>query len=136
VVIFENCKPILGEKIRYHPDPAFTSRLCPAPAVPRMDMALHLARVQQRWRYASDELAAGEGLDVQTLAYNMAALPDVFSGTPEQTAAYLLDFFSQNEPGAADTGGSIDAVADENPVQPPAPGQPVESGGLEQSRPA
>jgi type IV secretion system protein VirD4 len=135
VVIFENCKPILGEKIRYHHDPAFTSRLCPAPTVPRMDMALHLARVQQRWRYASDELAAGEGLDVQTLAYNMAALPDVFSGTPEQTAAYLLDFFSQSEPGAADTGGSIEAVADEDPVQPPAPGRPVEPGGLEQSRP-
>ena len=59
VVIFENCKPILGEKIRYYRDKAFTSRLLPAPAVPRMDMDLHLARVQQRWRYADDELAAG-----------------------------------------------------------------------------
>ena len=29
VVIFENCKPILGEKIRYHRDKAFTSRLLP-----------------------------------------------------------------------------------------------------------
>jgi type IV secretion system protein VirD4 len=27
VVIFENCKPILGEKIRYHRDKAFTPRL-------------------------------------------------------------------------------------------------------------
>ena len=60
VVIFENCKPILGEKIRYHRDKAFTPRLLPAPAVPRMDMDLHLARVQQRWRYADDELAPGE----------------------------------------------------------------------------
>ena len=51
VVIFENCKPILGEKIRYHRDKVFTSRLLPAPEVPQMDMDLHLARVQQRWRY-------------------------------------------------------------------------------------
>ena len=63
VVIFENCKPILGEKIRYYRDKAFTSRLLPAPAVPRMDMDLHLARVQQRWRYADDELAAGQTLE-------------------------------------------------------------------------
>ena len=28
VVIFENCKPILGEKIRYYLDKAFTSRAC------------------------------------------------------------------------------------------------------------
>jgi type IV secretion system protein VirD4 len=56
VVIFENCKPILGEKIRYYRDKAFTSRLLKAPPVPRMDMDLHLARVQQRWRYADDEL--------------------------------------------------------------------------------
>src|SRR5205085_2762880 len=69
VVIFENCKPILGEKIRYYRDKAFTSRLLSAPAVPRMDMDLHLARVQQRWRYADDELAPGESLGIESLAY-------------------------------------------------------------------
>jgi hypothetical protein len=30
VVICENCKPILGQKIRYHDDRAFTQRLLPA----------------------------------------------------------------------------------------------------------
>ena len=57
VVVMENCKPILGEKIRYHRDKVFTARLLPPPAVPAMDMDLHFARVQQRWRYAPDELA-------------------------------------------------------------------------------
>jgi type IV secretion system protein VirD4 len=70
VVIFENCKPILGEKIRYYRDKAFTSRLLPAPAVPRMDMDLHLARVQQRWRYADDELPAGQTLSLEALAHD------------------------------------------------------------------
>ena len=32
-VILENCKPILGEKLRYHRDKAFMDRLRPPPAV-------------------------------------------------------------------------------------------------------
>jgi hypothetical protein len=74
VVIFENCKPILGEKIRYYRDKAFTSRLLKAPAVPRMDMDLHLARVQQRWRYADDELPAGQTLNLEALAHDTRRL--------------------------------------------------------------
>ena len=41
-----------AEKIRYHRDKVFTERLLPPPVVPAMDMDLHFARVQQRWRYA------------------------------------------------------------------------------------
>ena len=62
VVIFENCKPILGEKIRYHRDKVFKARLRPPPVVPQIDMDLHFSRVQQRWRYADDELPAGRHL--------------------------------------------------------------------------
>jgi type IV secretion system protein VirD4 len=119
VVIFENCKPILGEKIRYHCDKDFTSRLRPAPAVPQIDMDLHLARVQQRWRYADDELAPGEDLKVEALAHDISALPDLFEGTPDETAEHLLAFFNQGLTGAgrADTaGGSIEAVPDDDGV--------------------
>ena len=49
---------------------------CRPPAVPRMDMDLHLARVQQRWRYADDELAPGQKLSVEALAHDVALLPD------------------------------------------------------------
>jgi type IV secretion system protein VirD4 len=113
VVIVENCKPILGEKIRYHRDKVFKARLRPAPAVPRMDMDLHLARVQHRWRYADDELAPGEGLDLEALAHDVALLPDAFEGPPDQTAEVLLDFFGQ---GRAGTGGAIEPVADDDGV--------------------
>ena len=117
VVIFENCKPILGEKIRYHREKVFNARLRPAPSVPRIDMDLHLARVQQRWRFADDELAPGESLRIEALAHDMTALPDSFDGSPAQTADTLLSFFGQlgHGPSAAGaSGGSIEPAPDED----------------------
>jgi type IV secretion system protein VirD4 len=116
VVIFENCKPILGEKIRFYRDKAFTTRLLPAPEVPRMDMDLHLARVQQRWRYADDELSPGDGLDYEQLAYDMSRLPDLVDGEPGQVAEGVLDFIVGPRPGVAMAGGAIEAAADEDGV--------------------
>ncbi len=116
VVIFENCKPILGEKIRYHRDKVFTARLRPAPAVPQMDMHLHLARVQQRWRYADDELAPGEGLSLDALAHDVTLLPDTYEGSPDKAADDLLDFFSSGRPSSGGVGGSIEPAADDDGV--------------------
>jgi type IV secretion system protein VirD4 len=116
VVIFENCKPILGEKIRYYRDKAFASRLLPAPTVPRMNMDLHLARVQERWRYADDELGLGDRLDYEQLAYDMSRLPDLVDGEPGQVAEGVLDFFVGPRPGDAVVGGAIEAAADEDGV--------------------
>jgi type IV secretion system protein VirD4 len=116
VVIFENCKPILGEKIRYYRDKAFMSRLLKAPAVPRMDMDLHLARVQQRWRYADDELPAGQTLNLEALAHDTRLLPDSFEGAPDKVADELLAFFDHGAPGIPGIGGSIEPLADEDGV--------------------
>jgi type IV secretion system protein VirD4 len=122
VVIFENCKPILGEKIRYHREKVFTSRLRPPPVVPPMDMDLHLARVQQRWRFADDVLTPGEGLRVENLAHDVTTLPERLDGPPDQIAETLLGFFGQAGPdtGTAvsgpDEGGSIEPVADDGAV--------------------
>lgn len=119
VVIFENCKPILGEKIRYHREKVFMSRLRPAPAVPPMDMDLHLARVQQRWRFADDELAPGETLNVEALAYDMGALPDSLAGTPDEITDVLIGFFEGKGSsgfGQDDPGGSIEPASDDDGV--------------------
>jgi type IV secretion system protein VirD4 len=119
VVIFENCKPILGEKIRYHREKVFTARLRPAPKVPQMDMDLHLARVQQRWRYADDELAPGEGLNVEALAHDTTLLLDNFEGPPGKSADRLLDFFTAGRSpagAAADCGGAIEPASDDDGV--------------------
>lgn len=116
VVIVENCKPILGEKIRYYRDKAFMSRLRPAPTVPRMNMDLHLARVQQRWRYADDELPAGQTLSLEALAHDHRLLPDSFDGPADQIADALLTFFDEGAPGMPGIGGSIEPLADADGV--------------------
>jgi len=125
VIILENCKPLLAEKIRYFRDPAFMSRLLPAPPVRLMDMALHLARVQQRWRLASDDLAPGERIDIDALAHDLASLPDTLDGSPEEIAEALLAFFSS---AGRPSGGAIEPLPDDDGVlstEPPRDGDPV-----------
>jgi type IV secretion system protein VirD4 len=116
VLIMEGCKPILGEKIRYHRHEAFRRRLRPAPEVPRMDMDRHLARVQQRWRSAPDELAPGEKLDIDSLAYDLSKLPTDFELSPEKIAAALIEFFTPPAPEAPSAGGTIAPMVDDDGV--------------------
>ena len=73
VAIVENCKPILGEKIRYHCEKVFMRRLQQAPAVPPMNMDRHFAKVQERWRFAPDEVPADTTLVVESLAHDLSA---------------------------------------------------------------
>ena len=127
VVICEHCKPVLGEKIRYHRDPVFRERLRPPPAVPPMDMDLHLARLQQRWRFAPDELAPGEALDLASLAHDLSGLPDNFEGqASDQIAETLLEVFGAPPRTASEEashGGVIEAVADADGVLPEPDGE-------------
>ncbi len=113
VVIFENCKPILGEKIRYHRDKVFQARLRPAPAVPRMNMDLHQAKIQQRWRYADDELPPEmHTLDLEALAHDIQLARDVLNGPPGKAADNLLDRFEQSK-AVQDGAGSIEPADEE-----------------------
>jgi type IV secretion system protein VirD4 len=118
VVICENCKPVLGEKIRYYKDKAFLPRLLPSPAVTPMDMELHLAKVQQRWRYAEDVLGSGDNLRVEVLAHDVDLLPDKWEGSPEEHAEVFLDFFSDGikvVSAQKAEGGSIESADEDQP---------------------
>ena len=116
VVIFENCKPILGEKIRYHRDKVFRDRLRRAPVVPRMNMDLHLARTQQRVRDADHELPAGRVFTLDELAQDFSDLkvPDA-TGSAAEWDACLEGYFQKTlvptitQP----AGGAIEPVAEE-----------------------
>ncbi|URI07631.1 type IV secretory system conjugative DNA transfer family protein [Aquincola tertiaricarbonis] len=112
VVVCEHCKPILGEKIRYHQDPVFQARLRPPPVVLAMDLDLHLARVQRRVRWLTEDIAPGETLSIERLAGDFSALPDRFDGAPDDTARQCLGCFFT----AQAAGGQIEAVADEDGV--------------------
>ncbi|OGB20147.1 MAG: conjugal transfer protein TraG [Burkholderiales bacterium RIFCSPLOWO2_12_67_14] len=119
VVIFENCKPILGEKIRYFQDKAFTARLMPAPEVKPMDMDLHLAKAQQRWRVADDELPPDKKeLHVEELAHDTTMLNDKLEGSAAQAAQTCIDFFCQFSAPEVD-GGAIEPVDEEERVPNP-----------------
>jgi hypothetical protein len=72
VVICENCKPILAEKIRYHREPVFQERLLPPPVVPEMKIEVRTRQAQQPWRYAEDEMPEGETFHVEQLARTSA----------------------------------------------------------------
>jgi type IV secretion system protein VirD4 len=116
VVIFENCKPILGEKIRYHREKVFRDRLRRAPVVPRMNMDLHLARAQQRVRDADDELPAGQIFSLDELAQDFSDLkvPDA-TGSAAEWDACLEGYFQKTlvPTSAQPAGGAIEPVTDE-----------------------
>ncbi|WP_271009268.1 type IV secretory system conjugative DNA transfer family protein [Paucibacter sp. B51] len=116
VLISEGCKPILAEKIRYHRDPAFVLRLRAPPLVPRMDMELHFARIQERWRYADDNLPDEKTIQVEDMAYNLSALPDQLTGSPEDIASLLLDFLEGAGAAQDGTGGQIEPLGDTDGV--------------------
>jgi type IV secretion system protein VirD4 len=109
VAIVENCKPVLGEKIRYHHDKVFQARLRPPPAVPRMDMDTHFARVEQRWRYLPDELKPDQTLVVEQLAHDVSGLPELTEKSSEKDAGNFADaYFAITRVSAPDAGGTIE----------------------------
>ena len=71
VLVVENCKPILADKIRYYTDPVFTARLMAPPALPELDLATHRARVEQRTRLADDD----EEFGLDQIAVDFRGLP-------------------------------------------------------------
>jgi type IV secretion system protein VirD4 len=118
VVICEHCKPILAQKIRYHREPVFQARLRPPPAVPAMDMDLHLARVQQRWRVADDTLVPGEALRVEALAHDFSAIPDRYEGSADdlaETPTGVAKADPQDTVGVG-TRGAIEPIPDDDGV--------------------
>lgn len=95
IVVLENVKPILCDKIRYYDDPVFTARLLPAPSIPTLDLDMHLAQVQQRTR----ELTAADvenGVDLAALTVDLSAMPMLADEdvSPEAVKSFVADFFS------------------------------------------
>jgi type IV secretion system protein VirD4 len=127
VAIFENCKPILAEKIRYHRDKVFMARSRRPPPVPLMDVDLHLARVQLRWRYAEDELEPGRTLRIEALAHHFSTLPDLRRTPPGEVADAFLNQMTPEPKTAEATGGWIEPAADVDGVliEPPVDHEPI-----------
>lgn len=62
IIILENVKPIMCDKIQYFEEDVFKKRIMPAPSVPMLDMDTHLAKIAKRERDIREaDLATTEG---------------------------------------------------------------------------
>ncbi len=107
VIVLENCKPILGEKIRYHREKVFKARLLPPPTIPAIDMDLHFAKVQRRWTWAPDEIGADQGLRLEQLALNTPNLPDFAAAKSDVDAGAMVDQFFDNATRVSGVAGGV-----------------------------
>ena len=55
IVLSDNCKPILADKIRYYDDEAFTVRLGPPVTIPTLDLEGYLAAREGRTRWLGED---------------------------------------------------------------------------------
>lgn len=100
VLILENCKPILADKIRYYTDPVFMERLMPPPDLPELDLATHRARVEHRVRLAGDD----EEFGLDQIAVDFHGLPQLDAdASPEQVQSFVTGFFEALEVASAQT---------------------------------
>jgi type IV secretion system protein VirD4 len=67
IIVLENTKPILCDKIRYYEDRALKNRIREIPEIPKLDMDDHYARIEERTREITEE-DIEKGIDPFTLA--------------------------------------------------------------------
>ena len=96
IVLLENTKPILCDKIRYYDDPLYISRVMQPPHVPALDLDLFIAKTQNRIRPLQDEVVQGESEARDLIATDHLLLMDAdidMQDLGDTTAVY--EFVSQ-----------------------------------------
>jgi type IV secretion system protein VirD4 len=119
VVLHENCKPILADKIRYHRVKLFRQRLRPPPQIRPIDMACHMARVQQRWRFIDGMDLLPDDFSADALALDQDISSAQLDGPDDLVASALLDMFT--DPDAhpdREMAGTIEPVFPEADARP------------------
>jgi type IV secretion system protein VirD4 len=91
VIVYEKCKPILADKIRYYSEGAFTARLVPAPEVPQLDWVLYRARNEGRVRPLDDSEAAS--VELRRLAHDFSDLPAVSNASSDEEISRFVDAY-------------------------------------------
>ncbi|VWB25481.1 TRAG family protein [Burkholderia aenigmatica] len=100
IILLENTKPILADKICYWRDPEFASRVMPAPSVPALDMAYFSAVVERRLRDLHPDEADPEGAGLVHLpheylevlqAWNPRDLPPNLADISEEEAVAYVE---------------------------------------------
>jgi type IV secretion system protein VirD4 len=96
IVMYEKCKPVLADKIKYYEDPAFTARLLPPPEIPALDWRVHRARSEGRVRVVTDGEASGVDLDL--LAHSFSGLPEISDNSSDaEISRFVEAYFARLE---------------------------------------
>jgi type IV secretion system protein VirD4 len=93
VIVLENCRPILAQKIRWYEEPVLKDRPRPAPAVAPLDMELHCARVQRRIRVATQDDVAAGNVVLERIANNLTGLPSLTESSSRGEMVNLVQEF-------------------------------------------
>ncbi|WP_175832910.1 type IV secretory system conjugative DNA transfer family protein [Burkholderia cenocepacia] len=100
IILLENTKPILADKICYWRDPEFASRVVPAPSVPALNMAHFSAVVERRLRDLHPDELDPEGAGLIHLpheylevlqAWNSRDLPPNLADISEEEAVAYVE---------------------------------------------
>jgi type IV secretion system protein VirD4 len=106
IVMYEKCKPVLADKIRYYEDPVFTSRLLAPPQIPPLDWRVHRARAEGRVRLITEDEAGS--VDLRRLTHSVADLPAISNdASDDEISRFVEAYFARLEtaplPTAADS---------------------------------
>jgi len=88
IVMLENIKPVMADKIRWYADPVLKARLVKAPDVPLLDMDQYRAKLENRTRPATlDDVKEDGTIDLERFQYNANCIPpaDSSDSDPEKT---------------------------------------------------
>jgi len=100
IIVLENTKPILADRICYWRDPVFASRVSAAPSVPAMNLALFSAQAERRLREVQPDEIDPEGAGLINLpgeylevleAWDPRDLPQRLSELSEDEAAAYVE---------------------------------------------
>lgn len=113
VILVENVKPVLADKIRYYTDPLYAPRVMKPPELPRVDLELHRARIEGRIRPARDE----EVFTVEQIATDFGNLPQLREDAGQlelvQFVTAFFDAFAMERPTRRSTEAVVRPVEEE-----------------------
>jgi type IV secretion system protein VirD4 len=100
IILLENTKPILADKISYWREPVFADRLLSAPTVARLDVALHQAKAEQRLRALGPGDIDAEALRLCNTSPEYLAVLQAWDGQTLPIDVHDVDDISEDEASA------------------------------------
>lgn len=130
IILIENTKPIMCDKIKYFEDPTFTERLIDPPSIPLIDLDKHMAMTEARSRPVRMDDFVNGGIDLNNVTADLSdlVLNNAENPTDEDVENFVDNFFGRlyqadSSDGESDDDSGLDngigeaVEADENALE-------------------